>query len=47
VHGCVAARGSRQEAASTLTLASRGELSDPVRRAEIMSLLGRSGPAHD
>ncbi len=47
VHGCVSARGSRQEAASTLTLASRGELSDPVRRAEIMALLGRGGPAHD
>jgi GTP cyclohydrolase I len=46
VHGCVSARGSRQEAASTLTLASRGELSDPVRRAEIISLLGR-GPARD
>jgi GTP cyclohydrolase I len=46
VHGCVSARGSRQEAASTLTLASRGELSDPVRRAEIISLLGR-GPTHD
>jgi GTP cyclohydrolase I len=45
VHGCVSARGSRQEAASTLTLASRGELSDPVRRAEIMSLIGRGGPA--
>lgn len=41
VHGCVSARGSRQEAASTLTLASRGELSDPVRRAEIIALIGR------
>ena len=41
VHGCVSARGPRQEAASTLTLASRGELSDPVRRAEIVTLIGR------
>ncbi|SFN71268.1 GTP cyclohydrolase I [Mycetocola miduiensis] len=47
VHGCVSARGSRQEAASTLTLASRGELADPVRRAEIISLLGRGGPVDD
>ena len=47
VHGCVAARGSRQAAASTVTLASRGALSDPVSRAEIIALIGRGGaPVH-
>lgn len=47
VHGCVAARGPRQTASSTLTLASRGELSDPVKRAEIITLIGRGGtPLH-
>ncbi|MET1053440.1 MAG: GTP cyclohydrolase I [Mycetocola sp.] len=40
-HGCVAARGSRQVASSTVTLASRGELTDPVRRAEIVALISR------
>lgn len=47
VHGCVAARGTRQAASSTLTLASRGELSDPLRRSEIISLLGRGGSSVD
>ena len=47
VHGCVAARGPRQTASSTLTLASRGELADPVKRAEIIALIGRgSTPLH-
>ncbi|MBC7442082.1 MAG: GTP cyclohydrolase I FolE [Ramlibacter sp.] len=40
VHGCVTARGSRQTASSTVTMASRGELSDPAARAEIMALIG-------
>lgn len=40
VHGCVSARGPRQVASSTVTMASRGELSEPVARAEIMSLIG-------
>jgi len=43
VHGCVTTRGSRQEQSSTLTVASRGELSEPARRAEIISLLARPG----
>lgn len=43
-HGCVASRGSRQERSSTVTLASRGVLAEPLQRAEIMALIGeRSG----
>ncbi|MBH0023113.1 GTP cyclohydrolase I FolE [Salinibacterium sp. SWN248] len=45
VHGCVSARGPRQTASSTVTLASRGVLSDPVERAEVMALIGRGGDA--
>ena len=40
VHGCVSARGPRQTGSSTVTLASRGTLSDPRSRAEIMALIG-------
>ena len=40
VHGCVSARGVRQAKSSTVTIASRGTLSDPVERAEIMALIG-------
>ena len=40
VHGCVTARGASQTESSTVTLASRGSLSDPVQRAEVMSLIG-------
>ena len=43
VHGCVSARGVRQSRSSTVTMATRGELSDPVSRAEVMTLLGGSG----
>lgn len=42
VHGCVSARGVRQSRSSTVTMATRGELSDPVARAEVMTLLGGS-----
>ena len=42
VHGCVSARGVRQSRSSTVTMATRGELSDPVSRAEVMTLLGGS-----
>ncbi|MBG6108814.1 GTP cyclohydrolase I [Frigoribacterium sp. CG_9.8] len=38
--GCVTARGSRQTRSSIVTLASRGILSRPVERAEIMVLIG-------
>lgn len=40
VHGCVSARGVRQAKSSTVTMATRGTLSEPVARAEIMSLIG-------
>ena len=40
VHGCVWARGVRQIRSSTVTVASRGALSDPVQRAEAMALIG-------
>jgi len=41
-HRCVTTRGSRQERSSTITIASRGALADPVARAEIMALIGSS-----
>lgn len=42
-HGCVAARGVRYAESTTVTVASRGTLADPVQRAEVMALIGRSG----
>lgn len=39
-HGCVTSRGVQQVRSSTVTLASRGSLSEPVARAEIMALIG-------
>ena len=38
-HSCVTARGSRQAQSTTVTIASRGELADPVARAEAMALI--------
>lgn len=40
VHGCVSARGVRQAKSSTVTMATRGVLAEPVARAEIMALIG-------
>lgn len=40
VHGCLTARGVRQAGSSTVTVASRGALQDPVARAEAMTLIG-------
>jgi GTP cyclohydrolase I len=40
VHGCVTARGVRQTRSSIVTVATRGTLADPVRRAEAMALIG-------
>ena len=40
VHGCVTSRGPRQAASSTVTVASRGELTEPARRAEIVAMIG-------
>jgi GTP cyclohydrolase I len=47
VHGCVTARGVQQVRSSTLTVASRGTLADPVERAEIMALIGQTGGLTD
>ncbi|MEJ1092058.1 GTP cyclohydrolase I [Microbacterium istanbulense] len=41
VHGCVTMRGGRQSEASTLTIAARGAFTDPVARAELITLIGR------
>ena len=39
-HRCVTTRGSRQERSSTITIASRGALSEPAARSEIITLIG-------
>jgi len=39
-HGCVTARGERQTASSTVTMASRELLAEPVNRAEVVALIG-------
>lgn len=39
-HGCVNDRGPRQSASTTVTVASRGVLSQPAQRADVMALLG-------
>lgn len=39
-HGCLASRGANPSNASTVTLASRGTLENPIDRAEIMALIG-------
>ena len=39
-HGCLSSRGVRQAKSSTVTMAARGTLSDPVRRAETIALIG-------
>lgn len=41
-HGCVADRGVRQTDATAVTIASRGELSDPVERASLITLMGHT-----
>ena len=48
-HQCVAARGVEQTNSRTITIASRGELTEPVARAEIMTLIGasRGEESHD
>lgn len=37
---CVSTRGPRQTRSTTVTMATRGRLSDPVERAEIIALIG-------
>lgn len=39
-HGCMSDRGIRQTNASAVTVALRGEFNDPVRRSDVMALLG-------
>lgn len=39
-HQCVSARGVRQTRSSTVTMAARGTLVDPVGRAEIITMIG-------
>jgi GTP cyclohydrolase I len=46
-HGCVTARGTRQARSTTVTMATRGTLSDPVERAGVLSLIGISGMGTD
>jgi GTP cyclohydrolase I len=40
-HQCVASRGARQPEVNTITMATRGQFSDPVQRAEVMGLINR------
>lgn len=42
-HQCVAARGVEQTNSRTVTIASRGALTEPTARAEIMTLIGSVG----
>lgn len=39
-HGCVTARGTRQSKSTTVTLATRGTLSDRQEKAGVLALLG-------
>lgn len=40
-HGCVTARGTRQVDSTTVTVASRGTLGDPVAQAAVLATIGR------
>jgi GTP cyclohydrolase I len=40
VHECVTMRGARQSETSTVTIAARGDLTEPAARAELIALLG-------
>ncbi len=40
-HGCVNSRGARQSRSTTVTIASRGALTEPAARAEAMALIGK------
>ena len=46
-HSCVTSRGGRQVDSSTVTIASRGALSDPVQRAEAMGLITMASSSAD
>lgn len=40
-HQCVTMRGARQTESTTVTVAARGALADPLQRAEAIALIGR------
>lgn len=44
VHECVTMRGGRQPVASTVTIAARGELTEPAARAELIALATGGAP---
>ncbi|WP_193597797.1 GTP cyclohydrolase I [Microbacterium sp. YJN-G] len=44
-HGCVTLRGGRQPESTTVTIAARGEFTDPIARAELISLIGSGAVA--
>lgn len=44
-HGCVTARGTRQVDSTTVTIASRGTLSDPVLQAAVLATIAAGGSA--
>lgn len=46
-HGCVAARGTRQAASTTVTIASRGALTDATAQAGVLALVARAEPGAD
>jgi GTP cyclohydrolase I len=39
-HDCVSDRGARQAGSTVVSMATRGSFTDPVARAEVMSLIG-------
>lgn len=43
VHECVTMRGGRQSVASTVTIAARGDFTEPAARAEVIALLAGGG----
>lgn len=45
-HGCVTMRGGRQPESSTLTVAARGEYTEPAARAELITLIGARPHSH-
>ena len=44
-HGCVTARGTRQVASTTVTVASRGTLSDQASQAAVLATIASGGVA--
>lgn len=46
-HGCVTDRGVRETEALTVTIASRGGLTEPSARAEVLALIGQARSTRD